>query len=346
MQSLFPELAETLQSRLGPAQQAPAASLHNTQAACQIAFREMQVVENDVSELEVAAADLVSALRAKITELNDRQVDLASARDSYDAAARAAQLEVQKTRPASKSETEHVSALTKELSPQQLEQLSVSLAEAAKSARAKEALPSDASKQDGDVNIPKAAAQEGTALPTEEEKKGDAKEAEASKKPPSRSPSRSPSKPPLSSVREDQANRDKSPSPGGSPRRSSRSPRRGNFDATLASGEVSPSLFGGATSPSSLGAAAPEIKNDAGDHVVFGEPPEVAPTKALRVAGDSDVAASRGRSASSAVSGKSGNSVDAAHYSGLADQLEEQLKAAKLQKEVELAPDAVMQSPP
>ena len=83
----------------------------------------MQAVETDVAELETAAADLVQQLRDKISELHDRQLELATARENYDKAARNAQLEVQKARPTStvQAETEHVSALMRELNPDQLE---------------------------------------------------------------------------------------------------------------------------------------------------------------------------------------------------------------------------------
>ena len=91
MQTLFPDLADSLKKHLA-APAAPATTLHDAQTACQIAFREMQVVENDVSELEVCTADLVQQLKTSITDLADKQVELAISRENYDKAARVAQL--------------------------------------------------------------------------------------------------------------------------------------------------------------------------------------------------------------------------------------------------------------
>jgi len=136
MQDLFPDLADSLKKHLA-APPAPAETLHDAQTACQIAFREMQVMENDVAELEASTADLVQQLRTSITDLADKQVELSISRENYDKAARIAQLQVQKSRPApdAKSEAEHVQHLMRELSPEQLEQVAISLAAAAKEAR-------------------------------------------------------------------------------------------------------------------------------------------------------------------------------------------------------------------
>jgi len=134
--NMFPDLADSLKKHLA-APPAPAETLHDAQTACQIAFREMQVMENDVAELEANTADLVQQLRTSIQDLADKQVELSITRENYDKAARVAQLQVQKSRPApdAKSEAEHVQHLMRELTPEQLEQVAVSLAAAAKEAR-------------------------------------------------------------------------------------------------------------------------------------------------------------------------------------------------------------------
>ena len=119
---------------------------------------------------------------------------------------------------------------------------------------------------------------------------------------------------------------EKPPSPGssrsGSPRRGSRSPRRNTEKEAQASG--------GTEAPPPLG---PQL----GGAAVLPTPPSPPlPPKAQKQSGSDDAASARGRSVSSAVSGKStASQLGAEHYSGVADQLESQLKAvaSKLHKQ-------------
>ena len=121
------------------------------QRACQIAFRSCRW-SNQMWPSWSVQQPTCPVCELRLYWAQRQATDLAAAREAYDAAARAAQLEVQKTRQSSsKSETEHVSAL----SPDQLEQLFVSLAEAATTGRTKTHLHSDGSKSgDGGTTTP------------------------------------------------------------------------------------------------------------------------------------------------------------------------------------------------
>ena len=129
----FPDIAKSVKELAQPA--APAAALHGAQSACQIAFRELQAAETQVSEHESEANELVAELREKVRQLNDSQAELAVARTKYEEAAKTAQSEVQKhTKVAG---DDHVHALITSLEPDKLQQIAASLAEAAKTAREK-----------------------------------------------------------------------------------------------------------------------------------------------------------------------------------------------------------------
>jgi hypothetical protein len=137
LEKQFPEIAKTVTAFVQPVQPAaPAAALHGAQSKCQIAFRELQSAESEVSELEVTANELVAELRNKVKQLADAQLVLAEARTSYDNAAKVAHTEVQKH---SKSDAlNFVDNIIADLEPDKLEEVAKRMSEAAAAARIKE----------------------------------------------------------------------------------------------------------------------------------------------------------------------------------------------------------------
>ena len=129
----FPHIAKSVKELINPAPAFPAAALHGAQAACQIAFRELQSAESHVSEYESEANELVADLRAKVVQLNDAQSALSIARAKYEDAAKAAQSEV--TKYTKEPGQDHVNALISSLTPDKLDEIAKSLAAAALQAR-------------------------------------------------------------------------------------------------------------------------------------------------------------------------------------------------------------------
>ena len=134
----FPELASSVETALPAAQpEKPAAVLHGAQSACQVAFKDQQASEAEVASLELGCNELLAVLRWGVSVLQQAQVNLIDAWDKYYQAARTAQLEVQRTRPSSSNSgnAEHVQKLFQDLDADQLQQMAVSFANAAKAAR-------------------------------------------------------------------------------------------------------------------------------------------------------------------------------------------------------------------
>ena len=96
LEKLCPDIAKSVKGFVSPAPAAPAAALHSAQSTCQIAFKDLQAAETQVSEYESECSELVAELRRKISQLNTAQLELTSARAKYDEAATAVQLEVKK----------------------------------------------------------------------------------------------------------------------------------------------------------------------------------------------------------------------------------------------------------
>ena len=94
LEKLCPEIAKSVKGFVSPAPAAPAAALHGAQSTCQIAFKDLQAAETQVSEFESEASELVAELRRKISQLITAQLELTSARAKYEEAATAVQLEV------------------------------------------------------------------------------------------------------------------------------------------------------------------------------------------------------------------------------------------------------------
>ena len=134
-----PEVAKQIKDALPtvPAQ-APAALLHGAQTACQVAFKELQHAESDASQLELEINDTLAEVREKVQALNVLQNDLVQLRAKYDIAAKAAQIEVQRTRTNGhvESEIDHVFKLVQQYTPDQLEVMAASLSKAAREVRA------------------------------------------------------------------------------------------------------------------------------------------------------------------------------------------------------------------
>ena len=134
LEQRFPDIAKSVKEYVQPTPAAPAAALHGAQSACQIAFRDLQTAESNVSELEAEASEMVSELRAKIAQLNSAQLALVDVRNRYDEAAKTAQTEVSKHKRTSNSGEDQFAALVSTMGPAQLQEMSEKLAAAAKEA--------------------------------------------------------------------------------------------------------------------------------------------------------------------------------------------------------------------
>ena len=135
LEAKFPDIAKSVKEFVQPQPAAPAAALHGAQSACQIAFRDLQTAESQVSEFESEASELVAELRSKIAQLNEAQLNLASVRKRYDDAAKVAQTEVKKH--TNTSDEDQIATMVSSLEPEKLQEIAERLAEAATQARAK-----------------------------------------------------------------------------------------------------------------------------------------------------------------------------------------------------------------
>ena len=125
----FPDLAKSLEEALEPPPASPAAALHGAQSQCQKAFKTLQSAERIAIDLEKEAADLVTALREKVSDLHEAQTLLNDARRFYDKAAAAVTEEVSKQ--STKPDEGHVSALINSLGHDDLAKVAIALSEAA-----------------------------------------------------------------------------------------------------------------------------------------------------------------------------------------------------------------------
>ena len=137
LEAQFPELAKHVKDANPVPVVAPAALLHDAQAACQKAFKELSQAESKASEIEDDAAELVATLHQKVEDLREAQGKVAIARGKYDEAAKIAQLQVQRARPigTGEQEKEHIVEPMATLQSHQLEEVASALVLAAKSAR-------------------------------------------------------------------------------------------------------------------------------------------------------------------------------------------------------------------
>ena len=128
LEAKFPGLALAIKDAMPvPAVPQPAAALHNVQSQCQIAFKAMQASEDCVAAIELEAAQLSENFRTKIDELRDAQQTLCQSRKEYDAAAHAAQLEVEKHKAPHPSVPVDIVSLLADLPEDQLQSVSAEI---------------------------------------------------------------------------------------------------------------------------------------------------------------------------------------------------------------------------
>ena len=137
LEKQFPGLSTAASQVFAPEPLAPAAALHSAQSACQIALKSLQAAENTVAELDKDCAELAIELRAKIADLSSAQIILAEARVSYDDKARAAQVEVRKSKSNVNDEVVQITELFHQMDVTQLEKISKAIADAVLAANSK-----------------------------------------------------------------------------------------------------------------------------------------------------------------------------------------------------------------
>ena len=98
-------------------------------------FKELAAAEALATELEQECDELAQQLRDKANEYEQAQLAVLRAQAKYDEAAKHTQVEVQKLRPKSANDKQHIADLMRNLDPDALEEVASSMVAAAKAAR-------------------------------------------------------------------------------------------------------------------------------------------------------------------------------------------------------------------